>query len=705
MRSASATLDFVYDGIERLIEVNEVTGATTSRPLKVLTYGAANQGTNKRLGRLETATRYNYVDLATLIGQEDWHEYQVVETYTYAGLGGRLSAHWTDLFIDDVAQTRFVSSQSWNPLGEVVESIHPRCVGCDTRPGMTTTREVDLTYSYGLLTGLDTIAFAYTESTPDSDAWTFSYHPTGQLSQIAFPSALLETWTLDPTGPSRPGKIEVKDGIGATLWTSGDYRYDGAGNITEMGGSWFRYDGVSRLVEARVTTDPWSSTGLLAQTYSFDAFGNLQGISGASGHATPTSNVSNRLTSAGYDNRGNLTTWLSTTYRYDALGSMWRTTAGTEDWVYVYDADGERVLEKKLGGDLYHRWTLRGAGSQVQRIYTETGTGHLWQVEKDYLYRGDKPLWSAGSGQSRALHTDHLGTPRLLTDHTGAVAAFHTYFPFGEEATSPFQDSERMKFTGHERDLGDPGSTGDDLDYMHARFCSPVTGRFMAVDPINSAKPGVPQSWNKYSYTWGNPLRYVDRDGQEIGDFSTPPSERSQPVWGSGTGYLPPRTPGERLSDVTLTAAALYGAAGAAAATTEASLLLAARHPTLYFAAFKLLASFTDAPAARITIPGPTNSALGKLDYLLGLVPGNKDSLGKGGTFASALGFTRDTLGGALKAHLLDNLKSAEIAGNRITVVADLTGPSGQTRGVRSVWQILKDGTIALVTAFEDSKK
>ncbi|HEX4955564.1 MAG TPA: RHS repeat-associated core domain-containing protein, partial [Thermoanaerobaculia bacterium] len=458
--------------------------------------------------------RYNYVDLATLIGQEDWHEYQVVETYTYAGLGGRPSAHWLDLFIDDVAQTRFVSSQSWNTLGEVVESIHPRCVGCDARPGMTTTREVDLTYSYGLLTGLETIAFAYSESTPDSDAWSFSYHPSGQLSQIGFPSGLLESWSLDPTGPSRPGRIEVKDGAGATLWTSGDYRYDGAGNITGMGGSWFRYDGVSRLVEAHVTTDPWSSGGLLAQTYSFDAFGNLQGISGASGHATPTSKVSNRLTSAGYDNRGNLTTWLATTYRYDALGSMWRTTAGTEDWVYVYDADGERVLEKKLGGELYRRWTLRGAGSQVQRIYTETGAGHLWQVEKDYLYRGDKPLWSAGSGQSRALHTDHLGTPRLLTDHNGATTEFHTYFPFGEEATPPFQDSERMKFTGHERDLGDPNSTGDDLDYMHARFCSPAWGRFLSVDPASSARPHMPQSWNRYAYAAGNPAKYVDPDGR-----------------------------------------------------------------------------------------------------------------------------------------------------------------------------------------------
>ncbi|HEX4955999.1 MAG TPA: hypothetical protein VF017_21630 [Thermoanaerobaculia bacterium] len=73
LQGATAELEFVYDDAERLIEVNEVTGATTSRPLKVLTYGAANQGTNKRLGKLETATRYNYVDLAILIGQEDRH--------------------------------------------------------------------------------------------------------------------------------------------------------------------------------------------------------------------------------------------------------------------------------------------------------------------------------------------------------------------------------------------------------------------------------------------------------------------------------------------------------------------------------------------------------------------------------------------------------------------------------------------------------
>jgi hypothetical protein len=35
----------------------------------------------------------------------------------------------------------------------------------------------------------------------------------------------------------------------------------------------------------------------------------------------------------------------------------------------------------------------------------------------------------------------------------------------------------------------------DDLDYMHARFCSPVTGRFLGADPLDG-NPRFPQSWS-----------------------------------------------------------------------------------------------------------------------------------------------------------------------------------------------------------------
>ena len=68
--------------------------------------------------------------------------------------------------------------------------------------------------------------------------------------------------------------------------------------------------------------------------------------------------------------------------------------------------------------------------------------------------------------EERHYHLDHLGTPRLITSHQGLEQARHSYFPYGQEATDPTQNNERMKFTGHERDLNSP-SPADDLDFMH----------------------------------------------------------------------------------------------------------------------------------------------------------------------------------------------------------------------------------------------
>jgi RHS repeat-associated protein len=92
------------------------------------------------------------------------------------------------------------------------------------------------------------------------------------------------------------------------------------------------------------------------------------------------------------------------------------------------------------------------------------------------------------------------------------------YYPFGEEATAFNQDTERMKFTGHERDLASLAGAGDDLDYMHARHCSPVTGRFLSVDPLYSSQSEHPQSWNKNAYVRDNPLNHRDPDGKCVED-------------------------------------------------------------------------------------------------------------------------------------------------------------------------------------------
>jgi len=65
------------------------------------------------------------------------------------------------------------------------------------------------------------------------------------------------------------------------------------------------------------------------------------------------------------------------------------------------------------------------------------------------------------------------------------------------------------KFTGKERD------SESGLDNFGARYMSSSMGRFMSVDPSSvSINKFNPQSWNRYSYTYNNPLRFVDHNGK-----------------------------------------------------------------------------------------------------------------------------------------------------------------------------------------------
>ncbi|HKR62134.1 MAG TPA: peptidoglycan DD-metalloendopeptidase family protein, partial [Thermoanaerobaculia bacterium] len=199
--------------------------------------------------------------------------------------------------------------------------------------------------------------------------------------------------------------------------------------------------------------------------------------------------------------------------------------------------------------ELNSGWTVRDASGQMLRRLAKQGTTWTWL--EDYVYR-DGTLMAAelpGTPTRLQFHLDHLGTPRLITADDGVEIARHTYYPFGGEATSPAQDNEPRKFTGHERD-------GHSLDYMHARYYTAEWGRFLSVDP-GPSDLRRPQTWNRYVYAENNPVNRNDPDGrltnpvtQEVG--------KGKPILHRGGGVGEIR---ELRSSVTASAGGEYGAA------------------------------------------------------------------------------------------------------------------------------------------------
>ncbi|HEX3554177.1 MAG TPA: hypothetical protein VIA62_13205, partial [Thermoanaerobaculia bacterium] len=238
-------------------------------------------------------------------------------------------------------------------------------------------------------------------------------------------------------------------------WSSGAYGYDGAGNVTRIGPSWYTYDLVSRLTSGTLYDGPTGGGNQKAQSYAFDPFGNLTNVTGTSGRATPTDSATNRLNGAGtqYDAAGNLIHWSGASYNYDHFNQMTEMASGSEHALYVYTADDERVWSYDLARNLSH-WTVRDLGGKVLRDYVNDSGA--WSLGTDYVYRDGLLLAAETQTGQRHYHLDHLGTPRLITRGSGYLADYHVYYPFGEEASAFNQDAERMKFTGHERDLASP---------------------------------------------------------------------------------------------------------------------------------------------------------------------------------------------------------------------------------------------------------
>ncbi len=416
-------------------------------------------------------------------------------------------------------------------------------------------------------------------------------------------------------------------------WFSGEYQYDGSGNIHNIGATTspytdgqptlssdgkansYTYDLLGRLTTATVNND----AGNHSESYTYDPFGNLTSRT-TDGTVLNVSvdQGTNRQQQMSYDAAGNLTQNGVENYWYDSESRMRAKAAG---WysaeTYLYDADDERIAVNFVS-DVW-RWTIRDFDGKVLREYeggSQNNSTWLW-VEDD-IYRESQLVAAERmpqDGGQRHFHTDHLGTPRLITGANGLRYANHDYYPFGTEVTDlrqemtdhGFDRPEPRKFTSHERDFtgGTDANNTDYLDYMHARYYNPNVGRFLSIDPTwSSADVGTPQSWNRYSYVLNNPVRHTDPDGRVCADIVSCTAEVGFAV-GNVPGMVIGIVGGAAIGyGITHPAevAALGNSLGGAGGGDSPALERHARNAGNYFA------EKVNAPQTNGSSPGPSNS-------------------------------------------------------------------------------------------------
>jgi RHS repeat-associated protein len=469
------TYTFTYDAAGRLL--TEKQGATLfaencydgSAAVATCPDGttANSSGGTGHLGRLSRRIGFNP-------GLTNPSNPSVTEDFLYSDPSGRLQTKTIALTRTPAGTITATETWAYTALGQVASFGHPQTNGSPTTFSATT-------YAAGLPTLLTTASGTQTL------AGNVTYAASGALSGWkAGPSAgtgLVTTISSDTSGIPRPSQIKSVSGT-TTVFDTGAYSYDGAGNITKMGTMTFSYDARSRLT---------ADTAFGSHGYSYDRYGNLTSAGAAS---TST----NRLTGGTYDALGNLTSFGGKTYAYDAFSRQTSYASGSTSEQYVYDAAGERIA--RIAGGIWYT-TFRDEGNRLSTEYT-ISTG-LPTRTKDYFYLGNLLVSTYNQSTYSFYTSDHLGTPRYVSNSSGGLVEKHDYLPYGQEVAGSF-GVEPLKFALMERDQT---STND---YDHARFHLTGMGRFAGVDLLRGVTV-LPQSWNRYSYVLGNPMKFVDPAG------------------------------------------------------------------------------------------------------------------------------------------------------------------------------------------------
>ncbi|MGD9159118.1 MAG: toxin TcdB middle/N-terminal domain-containing protein, partial [Desulfobacteraceae bacterium] len=286
------------------------------------------------------------------------------------------------------------------------------------------------------------------------------------------------------------------------------YVFDEVGNIDTMNVTTntdaaytvnydFNYDEVDRLYDATATcsNDP---ARVYSQDYHYDLAGNMIKKEGIGGWEVLT-----------WESDYNRPRMRPQTVRFDYE------VAGVGQRNILNNQDNKPIQISYKGNTT--TLTYDGTGNRIKKVSgseTVIYVGGIFELRNgqamSHIFADGKKIVTLSNGKEYYTHSDHLGSTSVVTDETGTIVEEIGYLPFGATLfRNVFNGStweSAYRFTGQEFD------EEYHLYNYGARLYDPIMCRFIAPDTIVPNWTN-PQSLNRYSYCYNNPLIYVDPSG------------------------------------------------------------------------------------------------------------------------------------------------------------------------------------------------
>lgn len=319
------------------------------------------------------------------------------------------------------------------------------------------------------------------------------------------------------------------------------YTYDAKGRLTSIdsphaGLTIYRYDSIDQLVEA--------SRGAARQVFEYDPIGSLSNVLGdladvgkqaawsfARGNRLRATDGAKYVEDArgrriqrverldGKDPREHPPRGdeLVTTYGWDTKDQLREVVQPDGTRVrFTYDAFGRRVRKDVIGrADVAAMIT--GVPGRIERrtvsflwdgdvLCEEVDSGKP-EAERRRVHVHEPgtywPMLQIEAGETFAVVTDHLGTPRELVDESGRVAYRALHGAFGD-VVSVTRDPGARAVESPFRHQGQYEDIETGLCYTRYRYFEAKTGRWLSPDPL-----GIRGGKNLYALD-GNPIATVD---------------------------------------------------------------------------------------------------------------------------------------------------------------------------------------------------